>query len=264
MNQELDYAEMLEIPVSTVKVVKKESIFKRKREKKDAQDELKEMVVDSVNERAGQYVFAEDLTEPQKPDKKAKKKAEKAAAMAQEYSEAYKAPASSRASRVIAIELVAVCVLAAAIFITNFLMPTSVINTFLGYFSAVEAPAEPSYNELKLSSVVGAFSDTDVNMTDSGVITFTAKGSVYPVCDGTVAKITEDNGLYTVQINHTSTFSSVITGLTDVYSAKSSAVKANIPFAYSNGENEVRVSMYNGEELLNCYTLSGEVPVWNP
>lgn len=261
MNQELDYAEMLEIPVNTVKVVKKESIFKRKREKKDAQDELKEMVVDSVNERAGSYVFAEDLTEPQKPAKKSKKKAEQSEPQA--FDESYKAPTATRASRVLAIELIAVCVLAAAIFITNFIMPTSVINTFLGYFSRVEEPAEPSYKEIPLSSVVGAFSDADVEMTDSGIITFTAKGSVYPVCDGTVEKITEDNGLYTVQINHTSTFSSVITGLTNVYAAKSAAVKANIPFAYSDGETEVRVSMYNGDELLNCYTLSGEVPVWN-
>ena len=29
MNEELDYAEMLEIPVSTVNVVKKKSIFKK-------------------------------------------------------------------------------------------------------------------------------------------------------------------------------------------------------------------------------------------
>ena len=35
MNSELDYAQMLEIPVNTVNVVKKRSIFKRKQEKKE-------------------------------------------------------------------------------------------------------------------------------------------------------------------------------------------------------------------------------------
>lgn len=30
MNQELEYAQMLEVPVSTVSVVKKKSIFKKK------------------------------------------------------------------------------------------------------------------------------------------------------------------------------------------------------------------------------------------
>lgn len=75
MNEELDYAEMLEIPVSTVNVVKKKSIFKHKpfAPKKDvapAQDELKEMVVDSVNERVGAFTYAEDLSEPEKPEKR--------------------------------------------------------------------------------------------------------------------------------------------------------------------------------------------------
>lgn len=258
MNQELDYAEMLEIPVNTVKVVKKESVFKRKRDKKEApqQDELKELVVDSVNERVGAYVFAEDLTEPAKPGKKSKRR--EAAAL-----EAWEQPRTNKTSRVLIIELVAVCVIAAAIFITNLLMPTSVINTFLSSFSKPAEAAEPSYNELKLSSVVGAFSEAEVNMTDSGAITFTAKGSVYPVYGGTVSSITEEDGLYTVQIAHTSTFSSVITGLTSVYAQKSAKVASNLPFAYSDGEHEVRVTMYNGNELLNCYTLSGEVPVWN-
>ena len=48
MNQELDYAEMLEIPVSTVNVVKKKglNLFKRKAEKElQPQDDLKELVV---------------------------------------------------------------------------------------------------------------------------------------------------------------------------------------------------------------------------
>ncbi|MDE6372971.1 MAG: hypothetical protein K2L72_00560, partial [Clostridia bacterium] len=62
---------------------------------------------------------------------------------------------------------------------------------------------------------------------------------------------------------HTSKFSSVITGLDTVYAGVGENVKSNLPFAYSNGENEVRVSMYDGDTLLNCYTLSGAVPVWN-
>ena len=52
MNEELDYAEMLEIPVSTVNVVKKKSIFKHKpffapKEKQQeapAADDLKDQI----------------------------------------------------------------------------------------------------------------------------------------------------------------------------------------------------------------------------
>lgn len=251
MNQELDYAEMLEIPVSTVNVVKKKSFFKRKNPRKaqpQIQDaDLKELVVDSVNERVGAYVYAEDLSEPPAPEKPIKAKLN-----------------GDRGSKIIFTELVAVCVLAAAIFLTNVFMPSSVINTFIGSLKADTKPkSEPVYSEIKLSSVISELSEAEVTMTDNGVLCFTGESGVYPVCDGVVSSITEENGLYTVQIAHTSTFSSVITGLSDVYSAKDTKVKSNIPFAYSDGENEVRISMYDGENLLNCYTLSGEVPVWN-
>ena len=84
MNEELDYAEMLEIPVSTVNVVKKKSFFKRKQrvaEPAPQPEELKEMVVESVNERVGAYVYSEDLSEPAKPEKvKLKDKVSSAAA----------------------------------------------------------------------------------------------------------------------------------------------------------------------------------------
>ena len=68
MNEELDYAQMLEIPVNTVNVVKKKSIFRRK-EKAQPQEDLKAQVVESVNERVGAFVAAKDLSDPPKPEK---------------------------------------------------------------------------------------------------------------------------------------------------------------------------------------------------
>lgn len=258
MNEELDYAEMLEIPVNTVNVVKKKSLFKHipffapKEAPQEAanavNDELKDLVVDSVNERVGAYTYTEDLSEPPKPEKKSK------------------FFGKDRASKIIFGELIAVCVLAVSIFLTNIFMPTSAINTFLGSLTGKnQSKAEPTYNEITLSSVVGTNSDAVVSVSEGGVISFTAKGSVYPVCEGKIASVTAEEGseTYTVEINHTSTFKSVITGLSDVFSAKGTTVVGNIPFAYSDGENEVRVTMYDNEKLLNCYTLSGTVPVWN-
>ena len=255
MNEELDYAEMLEIPVSTVNVVKKKSIFKHKpffapKEKQQeapAADDLKDLVVDSVNERVGAYTYTEDLSEPAKPEKKSK------------------FFGKDKGSNIILTELVAACVLAAAIFLTNIFMPNSAINTFLGTLTGngQKPEPEPTYNEITLSSVVSEKSDAVVSVSESGVLSFTAKGSVYPVCAGKIASVTKNGETFTVEIAHTSTFTSVITGLTDVYSAKGTSVQANIPFAYSEGEQEVQVSMYDNGTLLNCYTLSGVVPVWN-
>lgn len=250
MEQELDYAEMLEIPVNTVNVVKKKSLnlFKRKpAEEQPRQEELKEMVVENVNERMGAYVYAEDVSDPPKEENK------KFAAWAKK----------DKSTVVLITELAAACVIAVAIFLTNMFMPSSLINTFVGALGEDAATTEPAYTEFELSSVVSDFSEADVTVSENGVLSFTAEGAVYPICKGTVNSITQTDGGYTVQIAHTSTFSSVITGLTNVYSEKGATVAANLPFAYSDGKSEVRVSMYDGETLLNCYTLSGAVPVWN-
>lgn len=253
MEQELDYAEMLEIPVSTVNVVKKKSFFKRKNAEKpvkvaeNAQDELKDKVVESVNERVGAYVYSEDLSET--PALEKKKRALKFG--------------KDGASRILIGELVAVCVIAVAIFLTNVFMPTSAINTFIGSFSKKTADEEPNYNDIKLTSVVSELSDVDLKIADGGYLVFKAQSCVYPVCDGTVSSVTNSDGEYTVQIAHTSKFSSVITGLSSVYCAKGDNVRSNLPFAFSDGKKEVKISLYDGNTLLKCYSLSGEVPVWN-
>ncbi|MDE6598065.1 MAG: hypothetical protein K2K60_05460 [Clostridia bacterium] len=251
MNEELDYAEMLEIPVSTVNVVKKKSIFKRRQPKVESpapeqQDELKDMVVESVNERVGAYVYAEDVSDPPAPEKTKK----------------LSLKGKDKAGIVLISEAVAIGVIALAIFLTNVFMPQSAINTFLGLFKTSSEVAEPTYNEFVLSPVVSELSDAEIQMSESGVISFTAEGSVYPVCKGKISKIYEDSGMYTVEIAHTSTFTSVITGLTDVYPAEGTQVLANIPVGYSDGNSEVRVSMYDGSSLLNCFTMMDEVPVW--
>ena len=286
MNEGLEYAQMLEIPVSTVNVVKRRSLFARKQ--KPAED-LKHKVMESVNERvngtgnggsagvdasgeitadtgvttsaelgegvengiatAGYgvygntenngYVRAEDITAPVKPKKTA-----------------------SSGSKILIAEAVAACLIASGIFLTNVFLPNTVINAFMGSLTQVKEK-EVGYNQIKLTSVLSELSDAEIAVTDEGVIYFTEKATVYPVCDGAVASVTLDDGLYTVKIAHTSTFSSVITGLDTVYASVGEKVKSNLPFAYSKGENEVRVSMYDGNTLLNCYTLSGAVPVWN-
>lgn len=246
MNEGLEYAQMLEIPVSTVSVVKKKSFFSRK--PKSAED-LKDRVVESVNGRMGEdsyipdegngYVETEDLTAPVKTKKK-----------------------KGVAGKILIAEAAAACLIAAGIFLTNVFVPNTVINTFMGSLTAVKE-TEAAYNEFKLSPVVSELADAEITVSADGVIHFTEKATVYPICDGEVASVTEQDGTYTVKIAHTSQFCSVFTGLDTVYANVGDDVRSNVPFAYSKGENEVRVSMYDGEALLNCYTLSGAVPVWN-
>lgn len=244
MNQELEYAQMLEVPVSTVSVVKKKPIFKKKEQKDD--ESLKEKVVESVNERMGDYVYSEDLTEPPRPQKGA-----------------FAATLSDRSGRVLVIEVAAACLLAIGIFLTNVFMPGSAINSFIAGISA-EQPVEASYTEFELFPVISELSDAEVSVSESGVITFTGEGAVYPVADGTIASVTTlSDGTYSAEVAHTSVFRSIVSGLTDVYYSVGDRVAGNIPVGYSDGGAQVSVTMYNDGELLDCYTLSGALPVWN-
>lgn len=244
MDQELEYAQMLEVPVSTVNVVKKKPIFKKKEQKDD--DVLKEQVVDSVNERMGDYVYAEDLTVPPKAEKGA-----------------FAATLADKSGKILIIEVAAACLLAIGIFLTNVFMPNSAINSFIIGLTAEEV-TEAAYSEFELYPVVSELSDAEVSVSESGVITFTGEGAVYSVAGGEVAAVTQgSDGTYSVEVAHTSIFRSVVGGLTNVYYSVGDEVAGNIPVGYSDGSSQVSVSMYNDGELLNCYTLTGALPVWN-
>ncbi len=242
----LEYAEMLEIPVNTVNVVKKKSLFRRRGQEKE---DLKEDVLENVNSRLedeeaysprADFIQTENLSEPQV--KITKKR--------------------DGFNTILLAEAVAACLLAGGIFLTNTLVDNTAINNLVSGFSQTTAE-EAEYYDFTLSPVVSALSDAEVSMTDNGVICFTDQTAVYPVCDGKISSVTSEDGLYTVTVEHTSSFSSVFTGLSEVYCAVGDSVKSNIPFAYSDGQSEVRVSMYDGQTLLSGYTLSGAVPVWN-
>ncbi len=239
MNEQLDYAQMLEIPVSTVNVVKKKSFFKKKSK---APSDIKDMVVESVNGRVGDtFVSPEDLGG---------------------YSTYPAAKKEESGGKIIMAEAVAACLIAAGIFLTNIFVPNTVINAFMGNLTAVKEK-EASYNELALSPVVSSDSDAEMAVSSDGVLHFTDKTSIYPICDGSVASVVRENGLYTVKIAHTSTFTSVFSGLDTVYVGEGEDVRATLPFAYSEGNSEVKVSMYDGETRITDYTLSGLSPVWN-
>lgn len=243
MDQQLEYAQMLEVPVSTVSVVKKKPFFKRKAK---ADDDLKEQVVDSVNERMGDSVYPEDITAPPKAEAKS----------------AFAATLQDRSGRVLVAEIAAACLLAVGIFLTNVFMPASAINTFIRSITQ-QPPAEAAYTDFDLYPVISPLSDAEATVSDAGVITFTADCAVYPVAEGEVASVTQLENGYSVEIAHTSLFKSVVSGLTEVYCSAGDAAYGNIPVGYSDGSAEVSVSMYNDGQLINGYTLSGALPVWN-
>ena len=251
MNETIDYAEMLEIPVSTLNVTKKRS--KKRRE------ELKDRVVEAVNERM------EGAEEPAREEDGVT-----AADNLVDYGE-NAAPRPKRRfleSRLLVGEFVAVLALCATILLTNIFWQESAINTFfaniLSPSAAEDTVDERVYSELTPSSVV---SDPAVvcSVGEDGVLTFTAACSVYAPCDGSVANVTAaEDGTYTVEIAHTSTFSTILSGLTYAYCAAGDEVLSTIPVGYSDGAAAVSVAMYDAGTLIRAYTVGENNDIlWN-
>ena len=142
MNEELSYAEMLEIPVETVTV-------NRREKKRRAKEDIAEQVVDTVNDRVESsdpaYAESRPIEREAAPDKRTR-----------------------RARRILWGEFAAACVLCATIFLTNIFMTDSAINTFVrGLWSGDADTADTrTYQDFTLSPVVNQFSDVELTVSD--------------------------------------------------------------------------------------------------
>lgn len=239
MNEELDYAEMLEIPVESVTV-------KRKERKKRKGDDLQEQLVDQVNEHmeeADDPLYAESTPIAREEVPKKKK----------------------LARGIIIGEFVAVCALLVTIFLTNIFLTDSAINTFVrGLFQGESKTTDARvYKDFKLTGLVNDSVDTEIAVSNTGVLSFTANCSVYPPCDGTIAAVNgnAETG-YTVEIKHSDVFSTIMSGLDTVYLATGDTAKANLPLGFTDGEGEVRVMFYQEGTLLTSCSVEGNALYW--
>ncbi len=169
-----------------------------------------------------------------------------------------KAPKAVRIA--LGVEFGLACALCGAIFLTNVFMPNSAINTF---FRAMNTPMEKEiskpYTDFALTPVVSELSDAKLELSASGILSFTDECCVYPAADGKVSELVKgEDGTYTLKISHSDTFTGVIEGLNVVYYAVGDSVKANVPVGFTQGETPVQVTMYSEGLLLNCFQLTDE------
>jgi hypothetical protein len=311
MNEEIEYAEMLEIPVSTVNVVHKNGAKKRKTQTVETlapnERALKESVIAQVNESAQQTedIVQELNTEETQSMQEAEDGLLADTAMlvesvnggsiqfddvperidtvrlyserereqmresqmypdgyAEETDEAfYQNKKEKRLRLVLGAEFAIACALCGGIFLTNVFMPNSAINTFfraLDGASTAQADTR-TYADFTLSGVVNDFSNAEISVSPTGIVSFTDACCVYPVADGKVSEVTQNqDGTYTMKIAYSDLFTGVFGGLDYVYYNQGDEVKANVPIGYSEGETEVQMTMYSGGTLLKCFELTEE------
>lgn len=301
MNEEIEYAEMLEIPVSTVNVVKKRRRHKGKAERvlsapQEALPPLKDSVIAQVNDKlqdvhqpneitADAELFAESANsegnlnfdfperidtvrlyaeEQKTPFWKRKFHQSPKSKTAESEGDRYALNEENKPSKTFKIilntEFAAACALCGAIFLTNVFMPTSAINTFFRSLNGANTSGDMrAHTEFVLSPAVNTFSDVQISLSPTGILSFTDEACVYPLADGKVKEIfRETDGTYSVKLAYSDLFTGVIGGLDYVYYGVGDEVKRNVPVGYSDGEGEVQITMYSDGTLLNCFELTEE------
>ena len=257
MNEKLQYATMLEIPVNTASITYKPS-KKRKKSKKQPEnlDAAKEELMQKVNAESELIETAEEpntelLAEDAQED--ASKEFESASVHKKERKHIFRFSA-------ITVEVIAVFALIATIFLTNALYENSAINVFMRkVFSptATETVKEKTYADF--APVMNFNGDITV---DGGVISCTGSGAVYAAADGKVSSVVkEEDGTYTMNIAHSGLFSSKISGLSYAYLNEGDSVYGNIPVGYVKGEG-FTMCFNSGDAVITGYTIEDGAVLW--
>lgn len=263
MNDGREYAEMLRTMASSCDVVVKPA--KRARKKKDVKEEIVTKVNDEVAasevKAADELPFKEEAFGEEEIIERPKKRF---SFFGKKKTETTEKPAEKKGRfkfDIVYAEGIAAFALVVAILLTNIFWENSGMNTF---FKKAFSPAQVttdarSYNSFNAQS---PSSSLDGKVED-GVMTFSGKGALYPVCDGKVSSVKQsDDGKYEITIAHSGAFKTVISGVDYSYCDENEEVFKYIPVCYLNG-GEAKVYMYNDDALVTNYVLENGSIIWS-
>ncbi len=235
---DMEYLEMLEIPVNSCDVTIKPS----KKKKKNVVEE----VIDKVN---GKESKPKRRTPKLKPHGKVKP-------IKTPNSDCETVSVKSSKFDIVSVQVVAIFALIVGIILTNIFWEDSGMNNLMrqvfGSASEKNTAVYSSFSPLSPSK-------TEEVLLQDGVMTISS-GSVYSPCDGVVSNVNDVDGLYTVTIKHSDSFSTVISGLELCYLSKNEKVFANVPVGYSS--SEINVSMFDNNTTITSYIISENEILW--
>ena len=274
MNEKLQYASMLDLPVSTcsVSALPKKRRF---RKKKRVNDELvKAELLKKVNaEQDLTSEMAQDSAENLIPQENQLELAsleqegfENSIQIEQNTSSVYQSSKKNKKTpfkiTIIGIQLVIIGVLVATILLTNALYENSGINVFLRGVFGSENTIVDAREHTDFSPVIYMGDNSGVAVSE-GIISFAGEGSVYAPCDGVVTKITKsESGKYDVEIAHSQNFNSVISNVEHIYVSEGDLVYGNIPVGYLEPDGATICFTNSDGELLDEYQMVGNMVVW--
>ena len=265
MNEKLEYASMIEIPVNTCNITQK-PLKKRAKKKKSATETAKEQLIDKINAQPqDQENVPQALVEPNylSEEDKAIDAIEQPVCEQESTSvtvnKVGKKGKFSPKLSAITVQLIIIGVLLATIFITNSIYPNSALNVFMRSVFGVENVSQIDQREHVEFSPV--FENENITFAE-GVLTVSGKGSVYSSVDGKVDSVVqEEDGSYTLQVSHSTNFYSVISGLDMVYLSEGEMVYRTIPLGYDKDSVQVCFKGANGGIISDFQVLDGTV-IW--
>ncbi len=276
MNEKLQYATMLEIPVNTCNVTLRTGKRKKSSRKKVKNPEqVKEELLNKIN--AEQFSEENSSTYVESPideykeaisDQATSEESEELISFPEEPTDTASVKPVERPKRkfkfsIIATQFAIIGVLVATIFLTNAFYSNSGINVFFkNVFGTTQEKVVDDRMHDEFAPVLAVGSMTEVTLND-GVMTFSGKGSVYAPCDGKVVSIAKDgNGRYVLEIAHSQNFKSIISGVDLAYAGLDDMVYSNIPVGYVNADGATMCFKGGDGLVISEYEIVDGSVVW--
>ena len=267
MNEKLQYATMLDIPVNTCSVTNQ--IIKKKRNAKKRKvdhDQVKEQLLSKINSGYLEENIAQKSSNTD--EFSCDVQVDQTTLNSDQIDETVYNTEPTRVRKkfrftVIGVQLAVIGVLIATIFLTNAFYAESGMNVFFksvfGTEEVVEVVDNRTYEQFAPVVSIGG----ETYAVEDGLITFAGKGSVYAPCDGTISTITtKDDGTFDVEIVHSDNFKTLLCGLEFVYASEGDGVFGNIPVGYYNGENANMCFLSGDGLVISDYKIIDNFVVW--
>lgn len=271
MNEKMQYLTMLEMPISTANVTVKPSKKKRRVRKVDAESVKKELI-DKINsdEVEAPVVQEQVETSEQTENLLYEDNDQETLTTEQFFSNQTAIVKSGKAKRkrkpfkvsVIAVQFAVIGALVATIFLTSAINTNSGINVFFRNVFGGDSTQVSDTREYTEFTPVLSVGEDGLTLTD-GVITFSSSGSVYSSCEGKISSINfGEDGKYSVEIEHSLNFKTIVGGLDFVYGEVGGVVYSNLPVGYASAEGATMCFTNADGSVISDYQIVDNSVVW--
>ncbi|MBE5756913.1 MAG: hypothetical protein E7342_03840 [Clostridiales bacterium] len=243
-----DYMEMIEVPVNSTSVKVKPNPKKRKTEKKLTKLEVeKEKLVSKINEEMEEKIVANsEEMEIEKPE-----------VVMEEVNESTAVVKPKRKLPIIGIEIALIFVLISTIVFSNLFFENTFINSFFFEKSEETLLTDKEYSDFDITL---PYTESSMTIGASGLL-IEETGSVYAPTFGIISAITEEAGKYIIEITHSNSFKTVLSGVDHAYFGVNDEVFSNVPIGYSFGEG-VNLCFYNQGAMITNYDIENAGVIW--